>query len=69
LKTCEAIVCGDKMVTLGFETCDDGNDIDTDDCPSNCQDAVCGDKFVYEGAEECDDGNDVEGGRLFSVPG
>ena len=38
------------------ETCDDGNDIDTDACIS-CRSAVCGDGFVHDGVEACDDAN------------
>ncbi|MCA9658440.1 MAG: DUF4215 domain-containing protein, partial [Myxococcales bacterium] len=54
-----AASCGDGFIHEGVETCDDGNDVDTDDCPATCQAAVCGDGFVYEGVEACDDGNDV----------
>jgi fibro-slime domain-containing protein len=62
--------CGDG-ITLGAETCDDGNTISGDGCsascrlelghqcsgsPSQCSPTVCGDGKV-EGAETCDDGN------------
>jgi cysteine-rich repeat protein len=40
------------------EQCDDGNDDDTDQCPSSCNLAYCGDGFTQAGVEECDDGND-----------
>jgi cysteine-rich repeat protein len=42
------------------EQCDDGNDEDTDACPTTCELAFCGDGFTQMGVEECDDGNDVE---------
>ena len=37
------LVCGDGIVNLaGGETCDDGNTLDGDSCPSNCRIASCG---------------------------
>jgi hypothetical protein len=51
-------VCGNAIVEDG-EACDDGNDDDTDDCPTSCEPAVCGDGFEHADVEECDDGNDV----------
>jgi cysteine-rich repeat protein len=39
-----------------MEQCDDGNDLDTDDCTTACFDAACGDGFLQPG-EGCDDGN------------
>lgn len=47
--------CGDGIVQspLG-ETCDDGNAIDTDGCPSTCLVATCGDGYVRAGVEQCD---------------
>ena len=38
-------VCGDGEVE-GDEPCDDGNDVETDDCLSGCVAAVCGDLVV-----------------------
>jgi hypothetical protein len=54
---CQPPVCGDERVqsSLG-ETCDDGNDVDTDECPGTCEAAACGDGFVWEGVEVCDPG-------------
>ena len=40
-----------------MEACDDGNEINTDDCIA-CKDAYCGDGFVQEGVETCDDANE-----------
>ena len=51
-------VCGNGEVE-GDEACDDGNDVDTDECTNTCEVAVCGDGYVQEGVEECDDGNDL----------
>jgi cysteine-rich repeat protein len=38
------------------EECDDGNGVDTDECPSLCLFARCGDGFVLSGVEACDAG-------------
>ena len=53
--------CGDGLV--GFdegETCDDGNEDNTDACLNSCDEATCGDGFVWAGVEECDDANSVD---------
>jgi len=55
------VTCCGNMIVDGGEQCDDGNDDDSDLCPSTCQDAVCGDGFVLDGTEECDDGNNEDG--------
>jgi len=44
-----------------LEDCDDGNDVDTDDCLSTCMKASCGDGHVQARVEACDDGNQVDG--------
>ena len=49
-------VCGDGQVDPG-EFCDDGNDINDDDCRNDC--TACGDG-VINGGEECDDGNMID---------
>ncbi len=51
--------CGNGVVE-GDEECDDGNDVQTDDCLNTCTAAICGDGVFHEGVEECDDGNDVD---------
>ena len=48
------------------EDCDDGNTVDTDDCPSTCLDPVCGDGFTWTGHEACDDGNTTDGDSCSS---
>jgi cysteine-rich repeat protein len=49
--------CGDGVVQAGAgETCDDGNEVDTDACPTTCLVAACGDGYVRAGTEECDPG-------------
>ena len=48
-------LCGNGELD-GGESCDDGNDVDTDLCTSGCRIAACGDGFVRESVEECDDG-------------
>ncbi|MCB9506481.1 MAG: DUF4215 domain-containing protein [Myxococcales bacterium] len=50
--------CGDGNVDDG-EDCDDGNDVDTDECPNDCILSICGDGERGR-TEECDDGNDVD---------
>ena len=54
-----AAVCGDKIVDLEIEECDDGNLFDGDGCSAQCRDEGCGDGIV-DADEECDDGNDVD---------
>lgn len=53
---CVSPQCGDGVVQSG-EDCDDGNDIETDTCPTTCKAARCGDGFLLSGSELCDDGN------------
>jgi len=48
--------CGDGMVE-GDESCDDGNDRNTDECLNTCELAYCGDGFLRDGVESCDDAN------------
>ncbi len=53
-------VCGNGVLETG-ETCDDGNQDNTDACPDGifgtCEPAQCGDGHIQTGVEECDDGN------------
>lgn len=54
---CQA-VCGDGLVAIGFEECDNGVDNsnrDPDACRLDCVTAYCGDG-VIDAAESCDDG-------------
>jgi cysteine-rich repeat protein len=53
------VVCGDGVVTSGFEECDDGaanSDTAPDACRTNCLLPTCGDQVV-DSSEQCDDGN------------
>lgn len=50
--TCVNPFCGDKVVDEG-ERCDDGNNINTDQCTTEC--TPCG-NGVLDGDEQCDDG-------------
>jgi cysteine-rich repeat protein len=50
-----AAVCGDGLVGPG-EGCDDGNQVDNDECTNACALATCGDGVVAP-TEACDDGN------------
>jgi cysteine-rich repeat protein len=52
-------VCGDGVVDPN-EACDDGNQVETDECLATCLLASCGDGVIQEGVEACDDGNQVE---------
>ncbi|MDC0666683.1 DUF4215 domain-containing protein [Nannocystis radixulma] len=56
---CELSACGDGDLGPG-ETCDDGNDIDTDECTNACEPATCGDGSLWAAEEDCDDGNDID---------
>jgi cysteine-rich repeat protein len=53
---CTHATCGDGILRIGWEECDDANEDNTDDC-AECEIAECGDSFVQVGVEECDDGN------------
>jgi cysteine-rich repeat protein len=58
---CTFAVCGDGDRNVWTEECDDGNGVDTDECPSTCVHAWCGDGFTRETwYEECDDANTVD---------
>ncbi|MFV8751372.1 DUF4215 domain-containing protein [Nannocystaceae bacterium ST9] len=57
--------CGDGNVDAG-EECDDGNDVDDDECTNACTTAACGDSIVQAG-ETCDDGNVVDGDGCSSL--
>lgn len=56
---CQFSLCGDGVIN-GVESCDDSNDVNTDDCTITCELAVCGDGIVHDDLEQCDDGNDIE---------
>jgi cysteine-rich repeat protein len=58
--TCISSVCGNEIQDEG-EECDDGNEIQADDCLSTCVLNRCGDGFLNPNAEQCDDG--VNGGE------
>ena len=65
LNDCTLASCGDGIVWLGIEECDDGannSDVDPDACRSHCVLPGCGDGVVDSG-EECDDDNtdDLDG--------
>ncbi|MEO8841141.1 MAG: DUF4215 domain-containing protein [Kofleriaceae bacterium] len=52
-------VCGDGIIDVATETCDDGNTMSGDGCSSSCQIEVvnkCGNGAIDSG-ETCDDGN------------
>ena len=52
-------VCGDGLLNMGVEACDDGNLDEGDGCNAACEVESCGDGVV-QGDEQCDDGNDVD---------
>ncbi len=65
---CMTTVCGDGVINSNNnETCDDGNDSNSDACPDgpggSCQAAFCGDGFVLLGVEECDGDGNGNGGE------
>jgi cysteine-rich repeat protein len=53
-------VCGNALLETLYETCDDGNNNLSDDCPDGlggtCQPAFCGDGFIWSGVEQCEQG-------------
>lgn len=53
----DCLACGNGGVE-GEEECDDGNQINTDDCVA-CSVARCGDGYRQSGIEACDDGDGV----------
>ncbi len=53
-----AVGCGNGMLDSDLEKCDDGNQIDGDDCTNMCTLPVCGDGSLHD-EEECDDGNNL----------
>jgi len=61
--TCTPVTfCGDGIVNDVTEQCDDGDNIDNDECTNNCTLPRCGDGIVQpSNNEECDDGNNIDG--------
>ena len=55
---CATPRCGDGVVHAG-EFCDDGDEIDENDCTNSCTVAICGDGVVHAENESCDDRNQV----------
>jgi cysteine-rich repeat protein len=56
---CTESQCGDGVRDPRIEECDDGNEVDEDECTNRCTAPRCGDGIVQSG-EACDDGNDVD---------
>jgi cysteine-rich repeat protein len=53
--------CGDGVLDVD-ETCDDGNNVDDDECSNSCEPAICGDAITQSIlGETCDDGNTASG--------
>jgi cysteine-rich repeat protein len=50
-------VCGDAMLDMPPESCDDGNTVPGDGCSADCIPEVCGDAILEPVTEQCDDGN------------
>jgi len=60
---CEVARCGDNIIQLGVEACDNGDANSEEpaaDCRTDCTARRCGDG-VQDPGEACDDGNDVNG--------
>ena len=62
----ESAACGDGLLEVGVEACDDGNQDDGDGCTSLCELAICGDGFIQKDVEQCDDENKVNLGTAYS---
>ncbi|MCP5468681.1 MAG: DUF4215 domain-containing protein [Deltaproteobacteria bacterium] len=60
LFSCGEDHCGDGIVDID-EQCDDGNNIDSDDCTNFCEFPACGDGIINQDLEECDDANLING--------
>jgi cysteine-rich repeat protein len=58
-------MCGNGMLEAG-EGCDDGNDVDDDECSNDCSLPSCGDG-VEQNGEDCDDGNLDDGDECLST--
>lgn len=59
--------CGDGIVQQEYaEECDDGNEMDTDECRNTCLLPRCGDGVLSDG-EECEDGNTFSDDGCSSV--
>lgn len=56
---CTVETCGNGIVDVDGEQCDDGNNVSGDGCSGLCQEeaSFCGDGIVAPGEEQCDDGN------------
>jgi len=58
-------VCGDGIINLDWEECDDGNNLNGDGCSNECKkeapEPYCGDGTINLDWEECDDGNNLNG--------
>lgn len=53
--------CGDGLLIMPDEQCDDGNNVDGDGCSATCTiEPICGDGVLNPG-EACDDGNNMNG--------
>jgi cysteine-rich repeat protein len=66
---CTQTECGDGVLTIGIEECDDGNTNNGDGCSSACElenGQTCG-NGILEGNERCDDGNLINGDGCSSL--
>jgi cysteine-rich repeat protein len=52
--------CGDLVVNVLGEECDDGDEDDSDGC-IDCRFATCGDGHLRDSIEDCDDANTLDG--------
>ncbi len=59
--SCPEPFCGDNILNLGIEECDDGNNINGDGCSSVCEIEYCGDEIINNN-EECEFDEDCEQG-------
>ena len=61
--------CGDGVVQVGVEACDDGNLNNTDDCLNNCVAAIVWRWICAERSRACDDANQDNTDGLSCIAG
>lgn len=61
------LACGDGIIDIPYEACDDGDPTDAGGCSHDCKSQLCGDGVIAEGFETCDDSNAENGDGCSSA--